>query len=43
MNIVIDADIGHVRPTFSIINGALGNISVENNSASLKMSFIDKN
>ena len=42
-NIVINADIGHIRPTFSIINGALGNISVKDNNATLKMSFIDKN
>ena len=42
-NIVINADIGHIRPTFSVINGALGNISVKDNNATLKMSFIDKN
>jgi len=39
--IVIDADIGHVRPTFSVVNGAIGNICVNNSDASLEMKFID--
>ena len=39
-NIVINADIGHVRPTFTIINGALGTINITNNNAKLKMKLI---
>ena len=38
--VVIDADIGHIRPTFSVINGAIGNINVKDNNATLEMKFI---
>lgn len=39
--IVIDTDIGHIRPTFSVINGAIGNISVKDSDASFEMELID--
>lgn len=40
--IAIDADIGHVRPTFSMINGAIGDLHVEDNKATLGMHLIRK-
>ena len=34
---VLEADIGHVKPCFTLINGALGHITVENGRAKLEM------
>ena len=34
---VLDADIGHVKPCFTLINGALGRIAVEQGKAVLEM------
>lgn len=33
----LEADIGHVKPCFTLINGALGRISVKNGKATLEM------
>ncbi len=42
-NIVFDADIGHIPPVFTMINGSLGTIDYQNNKLSIKMEFIDEN
>ena len=42
-NIVFNADIGHVRPSFTLINGSLANIEYEDNKLVLKMEFLDEN
>lgn len=38
--IILDADIGHVAPKFTIINGALGHFRAENGKGSLEMEII---
>ena len=35
--LISEADIGHVRPSFTLINGAIGEFSVKNSEASLRM------
>lgn len=35
--IIMEADIGHVRPTFTVINGAIGNFKSSNGKGSLEM------
>lgn len=35
--LALEADIGHVKPCFTLINGALGHITVENGRAALEM------
>ncbi len=35
--IIIDADIGHVRPTFNLINGAIGHFKSSNKKGSLEI------
>jgi muramoyltetrapeptide carboxypeptidase LdcA involved in peptidoglycan recycling len=35
--LALEADIGHVKPCFTLINGALGHITVENGRATLEM------
>lgn len=42
-NIIIDANIGHVKPVFTIINGSLANVSYQDDKLSLKMEFLNEN
>lgn len=42
-NIVFNADIGHVRPSFTLINGSLANIEYKDDKLMLKMEFLDEN
>ncbi len=42
-NIIYNADIGHVKPVFTLINGSLGEISYQNNKLTLKMELLDEN
>ncbi len=35
--LILDADIGHVRPTFNLINGAIGHIKASDGKGSLEM------
>ena len=42
-NIIVDANIGHVKPVFTIINGSLGKISYHDNKMTLEMEFINEN
>ena len=36
-NIIVDANIGHVKPVFTIINGSIATITYENNSMTMVM------
>lgn len=42
-NIVFNADIGHIRPSFTLINGSLGKVDYQNNKLTVEMEFIDEN
>lgn len=42
-NIVFDANIGHVKPVFTIINGSIATVSYQKNSLTLKMELLDEN
>ncbi len=42
-NILYNADIGHVRPSFTLINGSLGKIDYHDKKVTLEMEFIDEN
>ena len=42
-NIIYDANIGHVKPVFTIINGSLASILYKDNKMILKMEFFDEN
>ena len=42
-NIVIDTDIGHVKPSFTIINGSLGRITYKDNHLSIIMECNNEN
>lgn len=39
-NIIIDANIGHIRPSFTFINGSIGEISYINNELIIKQDLI---
>lgn len=41
-NIVIDANIGHVKPSFTIINGSMADVSFMNNKLVLKQSLLEE-
>lgn len=41
-NIVIDANIGHVKPSFTIINGSMANVSFKDNKLVLKQSLLEE-
>ena len=41
-NIVIDANIGHVKPSFTIINGSMVEVSFQNNKVILKQSLLEE-
>lgn len=41
-HIAINADIGHIKPAFTVINGSLGKIKANNNKASLTMTLINQ-
>lgn len=43
INIIYDANIGHVKPVFTLINGALATVSYKENKMSLDMEFINEN
>ena len=42
-NIIYDANIGHVKPVFTIINGSLATIEYKNNKMILKEELMDEN
>ena len=42
-NIIIDANIGHVKPVFTIINGSYATIRYQDNKMSLEMELLDEN
>jgi muramoyltetrapeptide carboxypeptidase LdcA involved in peptidoglycan recycling len=38
--LIWNADIGHTKPSFTIINGAMGHLTFENGRASLSMELL---
>ena len=42
-NIIIDANIGHVEPKFTILNGSLAMVSFNDNELVLKQEFLNEN
>lgn len=42
-NVIIDANIGHVKPVFTIINGSLATVSYNNNKMILEMELLNEN
>ena len=42
-NVIYDANIGHVKPVFTIINGSLAHVSYHNKKMILEMEFLDEN
>ena len=42
-NVIMDANIGHVRPSFTIINGSLATIKYQNDIMALEMELLDEN
>ena len=42
-NVVVDADIGHVRPSFTMINGSRGIVDYKKNEITIKMERINEN
>ena len=42
-NIIVDANIGHVEPKFTILNGSLANVSYDNNELVLKQELMNEN
>ena len=43
INIVVDANIGHVEPKFTVLNGSLATVSFNNNMMILKQELLDEN
>lgn len=42
-NIIVDANIGHVEPRFTILNGSLATVTFKNNELILKQELMDEN
>ena len=42
-NIIYDANIGHVKPIFTIINGSFAIVEYKNNKMILKEELLDEN
>ena len=42
-NIIVDANIGHVDPAFTILNGSLATIEMKKNKMMLRQEFLDEN
>ena len=41
--IIMEADIGHVKPTFTLINGAIGHFESSNGKGKFKMEILGGN
>ena len=41
-NIVVDANIGHVTPRFTILNGSFGTIKCKNNELTMKQELMNE-
>ena len=41
-NIIVDANIGHVKPVFTIINGSLATVTYQNNKMILEMELLNE-
>ena len=42
-NIIVDANIGHVEPKFTILNGSLATIKIQDNEMTIKQEFLNEN
>ena len=42
-NVVYDANIGHVEPVFTMVNGSLGTVTFKDNNLSIKQEIMDEN
>lgn len=42
-NIIVDANIGHIRPSFTILNGSFATVEYKNNKMILKQELLDEN
>ena len=43
VNIIIDANIGHVEPRFTILNGSLATVTFKDNELELKQELMNEN
>ena len=43
LNIIYDANIGHVKPVFTIINGSLGKVTYQKDTMTLEMELLNEN